>query len=154
VNNFFLFYACILIKFQVYISASKLKHSMSLIPAPKAPPLEERQTAYLAARNRIFGLSSTEEGDSTSPKLRKDPTVARRMIAHALGCKMEVTSDPDRCGNESKNGRTNDGTQNYRERRGNNPRSLNAENLKKEQLGQQRGCLQMHWAELLAEKNE
>jgi hypothetical protein len=108
---------------------------MPLIPAPTLPPLEERQTAYLAARNRIFGLSSTEEGGFTSPKLRKDPTVARRMITHALGCKMEVTSDPEIGGNEPKNGRRNDSTHNYRERKGNNPRSLNAENLKKEQLG-------------------
>lgn len=108
---------------------------MSLTPVPTPPPLEERQAAYLAARNRIFGLSSTEEGGSTSPKLRTDPTVARRMIAHALGRKIEATSNPEICGNEPNSGRSNDSTQNCRERRGNNPRALSAENLKKEQVG-------------------
>lgn len=108
---------------------------MSLIPAPTPPPLEERQAAYLAARNRIFGPSNTEEGRSTSPKLRKDPAVARRMIAHALGRKLEPTSDPDICGSEPNSGRRNDSTQNNGEKRGNNPRALSAESLKKEQLG-------------------
>ncbi|KAF3337477.1 R3H domain-containing protein 1 [Carex littledalei] len=115
--------------------ASKLKHSMSLIPTPTPPPLEERQAAYLAARNRIFGPSNTEEGRCTSPKLRKDPAVARRMIAHALGRKLEPTSDPDICGSEPNSGRRNDSTPNNGEKRGNNPRALSAESLKKEQLG-------------------
>ncbi|KAI5058834.1 hypothetical protein GOP47_0027004 [Adiantum capillus-veneris] len=49
---------------------------------------EEREAAYLAARERIF---SSDVGDSASepqvavPKPRSVPIVARRMIAHALG---------------------------------------------------------------------
>lgn len=51
--------------------------------------LEERQAAYLAARQRIF--SATWKYSGHSPKSagtarpRSDPVVARRMIAHALG---------------------------------------------------------------------
>lgn len=48
--------------------------------------LEERETAYREARNRIFALHDSEEkGDGIVPKTRKVPVVARRMIAHALG---------------------------------------------------------------------
>ncbi|KAJ1704302.1 hypothetical protein LUZ63_004081 [Rhynchospora breviuscula] len=115
------------------ILASKLEQSLS--PAPTLAPLEERQAAYLAARNRIFGPNGTEEVGSTSPKLRTDPTVARRMIAHALGRKVETKSNPDICGNEPNTGSRNNGTQNSGERRGNSSRASSAENLKKEQIG-------------------
>ncbi|XP_020110094.1 R3H domain-containing protein 2-like [Ananas comosus] len=48
--------------------------------------LEERETAYREARNRIFALHDSEEkDDGIVPKTRKVPVVARRMIAHALG---------------------------------------------------------------------
>lgn len=48
--------------------------------------LEERETAYREARNRIFALHDSEEkDDGIVPKARKVPVVARRMIAHALG---------------------------------------------------------------------
>ncbi|MCO5595480.1 hypothetical protein L7F22_049523 [Adiantum nelumboides] len=58
--------------------------------------LEERQAAYLAARERIF---STDLGDSVSephaatPRPRSVPIVARRMIAHALGKRILAEQD-------------------------------------------------------------
>ncbi|KAJ7978243.1 R3H domain containing protein [Quillaja saponaria] len=47
--------------------------------------LEERNAAYLAARERIFSMNLGEVKESVKQKPRTDPVVARRMIAHALG---------------------------------------------------------------------
>lgn len=47
--------------------------------------LEEREAAYLAARERIFALDLGGEKEPIRQKPRNDPVVARRMIAHALG---------------------------------------------------------------------
>ncbi|XP_077227157.1 uncharacterized protein LOC143860420 [Tasmannia lanceolata] len=52
---------------------------------PPSTPLEEREAAYLAARERIFSLDEGEIKVSLAPKQRNIPVVARRMIAHALG---------------------------------------------------------------------
>ncbi|KAM7491563.1 hypothetical protein LguiA_034484 [Lonicera macranthoides] len=49
--------------------------------------LEEREAAYLAARERIFSME--EEVGPTKQKPRSNPVVARRMIAHALGQRIE-----------------------------------------------------------------
>lgn len=46
---------------------------------------EERKAAYLAARNRIFSMNSGEVSEPVERKPRNVPVVARRMIAHALG---------------------------------------------------------------------
>eukprot|EP00250_Pteridium_aquilinum_P000839 c11011_g1_i1 orf=128-1255(+) len=55
---------------------------------------EERQAAYLAARERIF---SEDLGESVSqsaiPRPRSVPVVARRMIAHALGKRILAEED-------------------------------------------------------------
>ncbi|KAL6346475.1 hypothetical protein AAG906_033271 [Vitis piasezkii] len=47
--------------------------------------LEEREAAYLAARERIFSMDEGEIRESVQQKPRNVPVVARRMIAHALG---------------------------------------------------------------------
>ncbi|KAI4350153.1 hypothetical protein L6164_010662 [Bauhinia variegata] len=47
--------------------------------------LEQRKTAYLAARERIFSLNLEEVKQPGEQKPRSMPVVARRMIAHALG---------------------------------------------------------------------
>lgn len=49
--------------------------------------LEEREAAYLAARERIFSME--EEVGPAKQKPRSNPVVARRMIAHALGQRIE-----------------------------------------------------------------
>eukprot|EP01018_Ginkgo_biloba_P037569 Gb_15626 [translate_table: standard] len=57
---------------------------------------EEREAAYLAARERIFSLSASQESDEpkeqVAPRPRTVPVVARRMIAHALGKRIMVDS--------------------------------------------------------------
>lgn len=47
--------------------------------------LEQREAAYLAARERIFSMDEGEIRESVQQKPRNVPVVARRMIAHALG---------------------------------------------------------------------
>lgn len=58
--------------------------------------LEEREAAYMAARERIFSTDVGKTSEKVNPKPRNVPVVARRMIAHALGqrispCNQEVT---------------------------------------------------------------
>jgi hypothetical protein len=64
---------------------------------PTPPPsnntplsIEERQAAYLAARERIFAATW---------RPRSDPVVARRMIAHALGKNSRVIPFPSQTTN-------------------------------------------------------
>ncbi|XP_050382155.1 uncharacterized protein LOC126799082 [Argentina anserina] len=54
--------------------------------------LEEREAAYVAARERIFSRDLGEVKESVTPRQRTDPVVARRMIAHALGKRINPTS--------------------------------------------------------------
>ncbi|KAF8393933.1 hypothetical protein HHK36_020135 [Tetracentron sinense] len=54
-------------------------------PVPFQSSLEEREAAYLAARERIFSMSESETKEAVTQKPRNIPVVARRMIAHALG---------------------------------------------------------------------
>ena len=55
-------------------------------------PLKEREAAYRAARERIFSKDDAEEKkDSSGLKSRHVPAVAQRMIAHALGKRVEDT---------------------------------------------------------------
>ncbi|CAN6487324.1 unnamed protein product [Victoria cruziana] len=56
--------------------------------------LEEREAAYMAARERIFSLEKDDgcEKETFTPKPRNVPVVARRMIAHALGRRTSSTS--------------------------------------------------------------
>ncbi|EXC29913.1 R3H domain-containing protein 2 [Morus notabilis] len=62
---------------------------VSLVSKTQSPlvphSLEEREAAYLAARERIFSLDLGGEKEPVRPKPRSVPVVARRMIAHALG---------------------------------------------------------------------
>nr|XP_010905903.1 uncharacterized protein LOC105032990 isoform X2 [Elaeis guineensis] len=77
-------------------------------------PLEEREAAYQAARERIFALNDCDEKVVLVPKSRKVPVVARRMIAHALGQKICSTPSNQKPSsqkfeeNESTKGPTND----------------------------------------------
>lgn len=50
-----------------------------------SPNFVEREAAYLAARERIFGVDNVELKEGRRQKPRNVPVVARRMIAHALG---------------------------------------------------------------------
>ncbi|KAK7278282.1 hypothetical protein RJT34_23308 [Clitoria ternatea] len=52
--------------------------------------LEERKAAYLTARERIFSMSLEDGKDPGEQKPRTVPVVARRMIAHALGKKINT----------------------------------------------------------------
>ncbi|KAL1341782.1 hypothetical protein HN51_028316 [Arachis hypogaea] len=56
--------------------------------------LEERKAAYLAARERIFCESLEEVKEPGGQKQRSVPVVAHRMIAHALGRRMN-TENPN-----------------------------------------------------------
>lgn len=73
------------------------------VDAVKGPSLDERETAYFAARQRIFsGYACDSKQGKERPK--KDPEVARRMITRALGqadkgTKHEFASnDTEECG--------------------------------------------------------
>lgn len=54
-----------------------------------SPNILEREAAYLAARERIFGMVEVELKESTRQRPRNVPVVARRMIAHALGQRID-----------------------------------------------------------------
>ncbi|XP_045813067.1 R3H domain-containing protein 1-like isoform X2 [Trifolium pratense] len=56
--------------------------------------LEERKTAYLLARERIFSMNLAEAKEPEEQKPRSVPVVARRMIAHALGQRIN-TKNPN-----------------------------------------------------------
>ncbi|XP_019053497.1 PREDICTED: uncharacterized protein LOC104598296 isoform X2 [Nelumbo nucifera] len=55
--------------------------------------LEEREAAYLAARQRIFSIDDSEAKQSVGKKPRNIPVVARRMIAHALGQRINLSNE-------------------------------------------------------------
>ncbi|XP_058102581.1 uncharacterized protein LOC131246448 isoform X2 [Magnolia sinica] len=69
---------------------SDLKMKQACFPA--SAPLEEREAAYLAARERIFSLDESKMKEPFIPKQRNIPVVARRMIAHALGQRISSSS--------------------------------------------------------------
>ncbi|KAI3435394.1 uncharacterized protein J3R85_006128 [Psidium guajava] len=52
---------------------------------------KDREAAYLAARERIFGFDAEERREPVTQRPRNVPVVARRMIAHALGQKIGST---------------------------------------------------------------
>ncbi|CAI9090917.1 OLC1v1025805C1 [Oldenlandia corymbosa var. corymbosa] len=66
-------------------------------PVPEIPKfelsLEEREAAYLAARERIFSVGEHTTRELVKPRPHHNPVVARRMIAHALGQKMKPVDD-------------------------------------------------------------
>lgn len=54
-----------------------------------AASLKEREAAYRAARERIFSTDDAKGKDTSVTKCRQVPVVAQRMIAHALGKKVQ-----------------------------------------------------------------
>lgn len=78
-------------EYQSPATPHQLLRRKEALPAVKENPkslgttLEEREAAYLAARERIFSVDNGEIKESDPPKPRNVPAVARRMIAHALG---------------------------------------------------------------------
>lgn len=54
-----------------------------------AVSLKEREAAYRAARERIFSGDDAKGNDRSYAKCRQVPVVAQRMIAHALGQKVQ-----------------------------------------------------------------
>ncbi|KAK9159732.1 hypothetical protein Syun_006073 [Stephania yunnanensis] len=85
-------------EYQSPTSPHQLLRRKDTSPALKTDPsslrssLEERQAAYLAARERIFSVDDNKVKESVTPKPRNVPVVARRMIAHALGQRMSNSS--------------------------------------------------------------
>ncbi|KAL2926476.1 R3H domain-containing protein 1 [Bienertia sinuspersici] len=59
---------------------------MNLVSSPN---IVEREAAYLAARERIFGVDEVDLKEAARQKPRNVPVVARRMIAHALGHRID-----------------------------------------------------------------
>jgi len=55
--------------------------------------LKEREAAYRAARERIFSGDDAKGNDRSHMKCRQAPVVAQRMIAHALGQKVQNTTE-------------------------------------------------------------
>ncbi|KAK2402486.1 hypothetical protein QL285_052001 [Trifolium repens] len=66
--------------------------------------LEERKAAYLLARERIFSVNLEEAKEPDEQKPRSVPVVARRMIAHALGQRIN-TKNPNELVSDSKKDR-------------------------------------------------
>ncbi|CAO2837538.1 unnamed protein product [Amaranthus hypochondriacus] len=63
--------------------------SVLKISLAASPNFVEREAAYLAARERIFGTTNEDElKQPAKQRPRNVPVVARRMIAHALGQKI------------------------------------------------------------------
>ncbi|GLJ13006.1 hypothetical protein SUGI_0203240 [Cryptomeria japonica] len=83
--------ACQLLKRKIALPDLQQKQIANQLPSIS---FEEREAAYLAARERIFSLSSCEENgeqkEQATPRPRTVPVVARRMIAHALGKRIMV----------------------------------------------------------------
>lgn len=81
-------------EYQPPVASHQLLRRRDTLPATKENPksfgitLEEREAAYLAARERIFSAENDEIKESVPPKPRNVPVVAQRMIAHALGQKI------------------------------------------------------------------
>lgn len=69
---------------------------MKQVSYPPSMSFEEREAAYLAARERIFSLGDGEIKAPVTPKQRNIPVVARRMIAHALGQRICDSSHNDK----------------------------------------------------------
>ncbi|KAG9160430.1 hypothetical protein Leryth_008825 [Lithospermum erythrorhizon] len=69
--------------------------------------LEEREAAYLTARERIFSVDDGGNRGMVKQRPQKDPVVARRMIVHALGKKTkpsyESASQPSNVNIQGKN---------------------------------------------------
>uniref|UniRef100_A0A7C9EZV3 SUZ domain-containing protein n=1 Tax=Opuntia streptacantha TaxID=393608 RepID=A0A7C9EZV3_OPUST len=68
------------------------RHQLLKMDMASSPNFLEREAAYLAARERIFGIEELELKEATRQKPRHDPVVARRMIAHALGQRITQNS--------------------------------------------------------------
>ncbi|KAF8728694.1 hypothetical protein HU200_017966 [Digitaria exilis] len=58
-----------------------------------AASLKEREAAYRAARERIFSGDAAKGNDRSYVKCRQVPVVAQRMIAHALGQKIQNSTE-------------------------------------------------------------
>lgn len=78
----------------ISVESSHLKADTDLKPLEQSVPvaaasLREREAAYRAARERIFSAHDAKGKDTSVAKPRHVPVVAQRMIAHALGKKVE-----------------------------------------------------------------
>ncbi|ONL98150.1 R3H domain protein [Zea mays] len=82
----------------VSVKNSHLKDNTDLKPLKQpavlpAASLKEREAAYRAARERIFSGDGAKGNDRSYVKCRQVPVVAKRMIAHALGQKVQNTTE-------------------------------------------------------------
>ncbi|XP_074321134.1 uncharacterized protein LOC141657715 [Silene latifolia] len=59
---------------------------------PQSTNFMDREAAYQAARERIFGVDEVELKEEARQKPKTDPVVARRMISHALGQRINPCS--------------------------------------------------------------
>ncbi|CAN6306617.1 unnamed protein product [Urochloa humidicola] len=95
------------------VKSSHMKDTTDLKPLKPsavvpAVSLKERQAAYRAARERIFSGDDAKENNRSYVKCRQVPVVAQRMIAHALGQKVqnptETIASTEGRGNQLPNG--------------------------------------------------
>lgn len=88
---------CQLLKRKMTLQDFQHKERTDQVPSIS---FQEREAAYLAARERIFSPSSSEEigepKEQVVPRPRTVPVVARRMIAHALGKRILVDSSSEK----------------------------------------------------------
>lgn len=84
--------------------------------------LEEREAAYLAARERIFSIDGNGVEHITE-RPRKDLKVARRMIEHALGQRIRPSSNEVNCRDTEQSGRQT--MDSCKEEGGSNPTNVN-----------------------------
>ncbi|PWZ05310.1 hypothetical protein Zm00014a_018270 [Zea mays] len=82
----------------ISVKSSRLKDNTDSKPLRQpavhpAASLKEREAAYRAARERIFSVDDAKGNDRSYVKCRQVPVVAQRMIAHALGQKVQNTTE-------------------------------------------------------------
>ncbi|KAK8657021.1 hypothetical protein V6N13_098955 [Hibiscus sabdariffa] len=70
--------------------------------------LEAREAAYLAARERIFAMDAGEIQEPVKHKPRTVPIVARRMIAHALGQRINSSNQDNKARDSKDQAQTNE----------------------------------------------
>ncbi|XP_057471423.1 uncharacterized protein LOC130760220 [Actinidia eriantha] len=101
-------------------------HNSALKAEKTAAPfsLEEREAAYKAARERIFTRYEGEMSEPMKQKPRSIPVVARRMIAHALGGRVNSSNQEVGRKDTKEHGEKTDGTYVQEKEQGNTNLSM------------------------------
>ncbi|KAL3523338.1 hypothetical protein ACH5RR_016172 [Cinchona calisaya] len=94
--------------------------------APKSElSFEDREAAYLAARQRIFSVDERGTEGLTKQRPPNNPTVARRMIAHALGQQIKQCNHDESLRNSKVHGEQVNNIQNDDEKNAMHDKNLN-----------------------------